>query len=186
MFNDTAPSFVTDAEMAKRLDAQKRRRGRVGFLTAADAESPRIAPPRVRTAGEVIELRESLRFDRKQFADVLGVHPDTVKKYESSSSRSRRTPSPMCSRLMDLLEWNPKLVTTCGRVEYFTGEAIQRLRMEKFKMSQTIFAGLLAATTDALRAWEQNVNHPCGPAARLLQIALDEGDCIAPRLSSAA
>lgn len=48
---------------------------------------------------------------------------------------------------------------------------IARLRKERFKVSQTLFACILSVKPATVRAWEQGLKHPSGAASRLLEVA---------------
>lgn len=50
-------------------------------------------------------------------------------------------------------------------------EDIARLRTQRFKMSQPVFASYLSVTASTVRAWEQGLKSPSGAARRLLDVA---------------
>lgn len=50
-------------------------------------------------------------------------------------------------------------------------ERIARLRKERFRVSQPVFASLLSVTASTIRAWEQGQKTPSGAARRLLEVA---------------
>lgn len=52
----------------------------------------------------------------------------------------------------------------------WTKEAIARLRRDKLKVSQPIFASYLGISPGALKSWEQGSKKPSGAARRLLQV----------------
>ncbi len=56
-------------------------------------------------------------------------------------------------------------------VKPITARQIIKLRTEQLRVSQTVFASLLNVSPQAVRNWEQGVNHPSGSTLRLLQIA---------------
>ena len=51
-----------------------------------------------------------------------------------------------------------------------SADAIARLRAKRLHVSQPIFARLLGVSSSTVKAWEQGVKKPNGPARRLLQI----------------
>ncbi|MBL4889444.1 MAG: XRE family transcriptional regulator [Candidatus Lindowbacteria bacterium] len=52
----------------------------------------------------------------------------------------------------------------------WTKDKIASLRLKKLRVSQSIFASLLAVTRSAVQAWEQGQKRPTGSARRLLQV----------------
>jgi len=50
-------------------------------------------------------------------------------------------------------------------------EQIARLRKERFRVSQPIFAAFLSVKVATVRAWEQGLKTPSGAASRLLELA---------------
>ena len=57
-----------------------------------------------------------------------------------------------------------------GEPPIWTKEEIARLRHDKLKVSQPIFASYLGVSPGALKAWEQGNKKPSGAARRLLQV----------------
>lgn len=51
---------------------------------------------------------------------------------------------------------------------------IIRLRRNRFRVSQPVFASLLSVTVSTVRAWEQGQKSPGGTARRLLEVAAME------------
>ncbi|MFT6633966.1 MAG: putative transcriptional regulator [Bacteriovoracaceae bacterium] len=52
----------------------------------------------------------------------------------------------------------------------YTKSKIKRIREEILKVSQPVFASILACSPSAIKAWERGDNKPNGVARRLLQI----------------
>ena len=48
---------------------------------------------------------------------------------------------------------------------------IARVRRDRFKVSQPIFATILGVTPSTIKAWEQGLKKPSGAASRLLEVA---------------
>lgn len=180
-----SPVYIVRATEIKKRSETIRRRGtfpgRKSYLTVADPESPRLTGSRFMKAAEVRGLRDSLGLTQEVFAEVLNVHINSVKKYESSAPKSARIPSCYTRRLMGILSEQPHLTKILrGKPRYFTGAAIKMLRERTYRVSQNVFAPFFGATKDAVAAWEQNRRHPSGPMCRLLEIASDFPDLFMP------
>ena len=61
--------------------------------------------------------------------------------------------------------------------------AIKKLRVQKFHMSQPVFAALINVKPATVRAWEQGQRKPDGAASRLLEI-LSKDFGIAEKIAS--
>jgi len=59
----------------------------------------------------------------------------------------------------------------------YTPERVAQIRIQKAKMSQSVFAGLLNVATSTVQKWESPASgkHPGGAAAKLLQIIEKKG-----------
>lgn len=59
----------------------------------------------------------------------------------------------------------------------YTAERVAQIRIQKAKMSQSVFAGFLNVTTSTVQKWESPASgkHPGGAAAKLLQIIEKKG-----------
>ena len=51
-----------------------------------------------------------------------------------------------------------------------SASSISRLRLDRLRVSQPIFARMLGVSPSTVKAWEQGTKRPNGPARRLLQI----------------
>ena len=47
---------------------------------------------------------------------------------------------------------------------------LAKLRKERFRVSQPVFAAFLSVKPSTVKAWEQGLKHPSGAASRLIQI----------------
>lgn len=185
-----SPVYIVRAtEMKKRSETIRKRGtfpGRKSYLTIADPESPRLTERHgFMNASDIRSLRDALGLTQEVFAEVLNVHTDSIKKYESSSPKTARIPSNYTRRLMEILRQHPQLVKFLrGQPRYFTGTAIKLLRERTYKVSQNVFAPFFGATKDAVAAWEQNRRHPSGPICRLLEVASEFPDLFMPDMEN--
>lgn len=58
-----------------------------------------------------------------------------------------------------------------GPAREWTPKEIKAVRMNKFRVSQPIFATILNVSPETVRAWEQGQKSPGGSARRLLEVA---------------
>jgi len=179
----SSSKFLSRALAQKVQQSRVRRRGinskRGVLLTMVDPETPRASGPLIRSPLEIKELRKKLGLSCDNFSKALNIHPDTVRKYEATSPKTNRFPSMASFRLMEFLERKPELIQDLGEPPYFSSSAIKQIRKE-LGVSQSVFANLLGQNASAIAAWEQAQRHPCGPAVRLLMIALLYPDEIIP------
>ncbi len=65
----------------------------------------------------------------------------------------------------------------------YSGVNIQRIR-EKMGLSQTVFAQVLNASPDTIKAWEQNKRQPDGMALTLLEVAEHQPEVLMHRVGT--
>ena len=65
----------------------------------------------------------------------------------------------------------------CTPPPVYTATKVVQIRTRKAKMSQAVFAGFLNVTTSTVQKWESasSGKHPCGSAAKLLQLIEKKG-----------
>lgn len=56
---------------------------------------------------------------------------------------------------------------------------VLRLR-KKLNVSQAVFAAMLNASVQTVRAWEQGLKQPSGPSLRLLEVARNHPEALVP------
>ncbi len=60
----------------------------------------------------------------------------------------------------------------------YTARQIARIRLDKLKVSQTVFAGYIGVSASTVRAWEQSQRHPSALARRLIQVAQERPEVL--------
>ncbi|MBI2339815.1 MAG: transcriptional regulator [Deltaproteobacteria bacterium] len=65
-----------------------------------------------------------------------------------------------------------------GPAPVWSKKAIAKIRKERFKVSQPVFAALLSVRPATIKAWEQGLKHPSGAASRLIQILSKQPDLL--------
>lgn len=70
-----------------------------------------------------------------------------------------------------------RIKALCSPPPIYTPEHVAHIRVEKAKMSQSVFARFLNVTTSTVQKWESPAcsKHPGGAAAKLLQIIEKKG-----------
>jgi putative transcriptional regulator len=70
-----------------------------------------------------------------------------------------------------------KMNLICESPPHFTPESVTSIRVEKAKVSQSVFASMLNVSVSAVQKWESpsSGKHPSGAAAKLLQLIEKRG-----------
>lgn len=173
-YASTAKDPIHRALLRRRIRLEQTKRGKKGgaftrhhnFLAHGDPECPEIRQPAILTAHQIKALRANLDLKAPEFAAKLGVHPDTVKKYEAGS----RIPSFATLRVMQLLQINPGFSHALPAGLHFNQDKIYLIR-SNLNVSQSVFARILGVETSTLRGWEISKRKPSGPSASLLSLA---------------
>ena len=93
-------------------------------------------------------------------------------------TKSKSLGQELIGALEDVLEFETQgsglRTTTVVKAEpprHWTREQIARLRREKLKVSQSVFAALFTVSEQTIRAWEQGLREPSGMARRFMEVA---------------
>ena len=70
-----------------------------------------------------------------------------------------------------------KMKLICQRPPEYTSENVTAIRVDKAKVSQSVFASILNVSVSAVQKWESpsSGKHPSGAAAKLLQLIEKKG-----------
>jgi DNA-binding transcriptional regulator YiaG len=173
-FAKSAQNPIRSALKQRKIRLEQSKRGKKSdaftrhyhFLSHGDPECPEIRQPPILSPKQIKALRNLLELKVDMFAAKLGVHPDTVKKYEAGS----RIPSLATLRVMQLLQTNNEFAEVLPARLYFNQDKIYQTRSH-LNVSQSIFARILGVETSTLRGWEISKRKPNGPSVALLSLA---------------
>ena len=165
---------ITGALLRRKIRLEQTKRSQKGgaftkhhtFLSHGDPECPEIRQPQLIKPEEIRALRKTFDMKVKEFGRLIGVHGDTIKKYEAGL----RIPSHATLRVMQLLRVNPQFIQVLPSSAYFNQDKIYLTRIN-LNVSQSIFARMLGVETSTLRGWEISKRKPSGPSVTLLQLA---------------
>ncbi|MFQ3225658.1 MAG: DNA-binding transcriptional regulator YiaG [Lentimonas sp.] len=165
---------ITGALLRRKIRLEQTKRSNTGgaftkhhtFLSHGDPECPEIRQPQMFQPKEIRALRQTFNMKVKEFGLLVGVHGDTIKKYEAAL----RIPSYATLRVMQLLRTNPQFIKVLPATSYFNQDKIYLTRIN-LNVSQSVFARILGVETSTLRGWEISKRKPSGPSVTLLQLA---------------
>ncbi|CAA6680227.1 MULTISPECIES: DNA-binding transcriptional regulator [unclassified Lentimonas] len=172
--NSSDQNPITGALIRRKIRLEQTKRSHTGgaftkhhtFLSHGDPECPEIRQPQMFQPKEIRALRKTFDMKVHAFGPLVGVHSDTIKKYEAGL----RIPSHATLRVMQLLRINPQFSKVLPAVAYFNQDKIYLTRIN-LNVSQSVFARLLGVETSTLRGWEISKRKPSGPSVTLLQLA---------------